>query len=71
MPPFPFAEARRIIDEDIGLDVFARLDEKPLACASIAQVHGALLRTGREVVVKVRRPGIEDRSRSTWSCSAL
>lgn len=60
VPPFPFAEARRIIDEDIGLDVFARLDEEPLACASIAQVHGALLRTGREVVVKVRRPGIEE-----------
>ena len=59
VPPFPFAEARRIIDEDIGLDAFARLDEQPLACASIAQVHGALLRTGREVVVKVRRPGIE------------
>src|SRR5215218_42334 len=57
--PFPFEEARRIIDEDIGLDLFARLDEKPLACASIAQIHSGLLRTGREVVVKVRRPGIE------------
>lgn len=55
VPPFPFEEARRIIDEDIGLDVFARLDEEPLACASIAQVHGALLRTGRDVIVKVRR----------------
>jgi len=57
--PFPFEEARRIIDEDIGLDLFARLVEKPLACASIAQIHSGLLRTGREVVVKVRRPGIE------------
>src|SRR5215211_3393773 len=56
--PFPFEEARRIIDEDIGLDLFARLDEKPLACASIAQIHSGLLRTGREVVVKVRRPGV-------------
>jgi len=60
VPPFPFAEARAIIDEDIGLDAFARLDEEPLACASIAQVHGGLLRTGREVVVKVRRPGIKE-----------
>jgi ubiquinone biosynthesis protein len=60
VPPFPFAEARRIVDEDVGLDLFSRLDEEPLACASIAQIHGALLRTGREVVVKVRRPGIED-----------
>jgi ubiquinone biosynthesis protein len=58
--PFPFEEARRTIDEDIGLDVFSRLDEEPVASASIAQIHGALLRTGREVVVKVRRPGIED-----------
>ena len=60
VPPFSFAEVREIVDEEIGLDVFARLDEEPLACASIAQVHGALLRTGREVVVKVRRPGIEE-----------
>jgi ubiquinone biosynthesis protein len=58
--PFPFDEARRIVDEDIGLDVFSRIDEEPLASASIAQIHGALLRTGREVVVKVRRPGLEE-----------
>ncbi|HEY8104264.1 MAG TPA: AarF/UbiB family protein [Gaiellaceae bacterium] len=60
VPPFPVEEARRIVDEEIGLDEFSRFDEQPLACASIAQIHGALLRTGREVVVKVRRPGIED-----------
>ena len=59
VPPFPFAHVREIVDEDIGLDDFARIDDEPLACASIAQVHGALLRTGREVIVKVRRPGIE------------
>jgi ubiquinone biosynthesis protein len=58
--PFPFDEARRIVDEEVGLDAFARLDEEPVASASIAQIHGALLRTGREVVVKVRRPGIEE-----------
>jgi predicted unusual protein kinase regulating ubiquinone biosynthesis (AarF/ABC1/UbiB family) len=58
--PFPFAEAKEVIGADIGLDVFARLDETPLASASIGQIHGALLRTGREVVVKVRRPGIEE-----------
>ena len=60
VPPFPFEEARRVIDADIGLDAFSRLDEEPLACASIAQIHAGLLRTGREVVVKVRRPGIEE-----------
>ena len=60
VPPFPFADAERIIAAEIGLEHFARLDEQPLACASIAQIHGGLLRTGREVVVKVRRPGIEE-----------
>jgi predicted unusual protein kinase regulating ubiquinone biosynthesis (AarF/ABC1/UbiB family) len=59
VPPFSFEDVREIIDADIGLDAFARLDPEPIACASIAQVHGALLRTGREVVVKVRRPGVE------------
>ena len=58
--PFPFDQAREIIDEEIGLEIFARLDEEPIASASIAQIHGGLLRTGREVVVKVRRPGIVD-----------
>ena len=48
-----------MIDADIGLHHFARLDSEPLASASIAQVHAALLKDGREVVVKVRRPGIE------------
>ena len=60
VPPFSFDEARRIIDADVGLEVFSRLDTEPLACASIAQIHGGLLRTGREVVVKVRRPGIKE-----------
>src|SRR5215213_7673859 len=60
VPAFPFEEARRVIDEDIGLDEFARLDEQPTASASIAQIHGALLRSGRDVVVKVRRPGIDE-----------
>ena len=58
--PFPFEEARRTIDEDVGLDAFTRLDEEPVASASIAQIHSALLRSGRDVVVKVRRPGIEE-----------
>ena len=58
--PFPVEEARRVVDEEIGLDEFARFDDEPLASASIAQIHGALLRSGRAVVVKVRRPGIEE-----------
>lgn len=60
VPPFPFAEARAVIDRAIGLEHFARLDEEPIASASIGQIHGALLRTGREVVVKVQRPGLKE-----------
>jgi predicted unusual protein kinase regulating ubiquinone biosynthesis (AarF/ABC1/UbiB family) len=56
--PLPFAPLRAAIAEDVGLEPFASIDEEPLASASIAQIHAALLKTGREVVVKVRRPGI-------------
>jgi ubiquinone biosynthesis protein len=57
VPPFPFAEVERVVREDAG-DAVAQLDPEPLAAASIAQIHAALLSDGREVVVKVRRPGI-------------
>jgi len=59
-PPLPFSAVEPVIAQDIGLDVFSRIDPEPLASASIAQVHRALMRDGRDVVVKVRRPGIED-----------
>jgi predicted unusual protein kinase regulating ubiquinone biosynthesis (AarF/ABC1/UbiB family) len=58
VPALPFAPLREAIDEDLGLEQFASIDEQPLASASIAQIHAALLKSGREVVVKVRRPGI-------------
>ncbi|TMM24576.1 MAG: AarF/ABC1/UbiB kinase family protein [Actinobacteria bacterium] len=57
-PPVPFEQIEETIVADLGADVFARIDAEPLASASIAQVHGALLEDGREVVVKVRRPGV-------------
>lgn len=61
VPPFPGEEARSIIE--LALDkpvseLFATFDLQPLASASIAQVHAATLPDGREVVVKVVRPGI-------------
>jgi ubiquinone biosynthesis protein len=59
VPPVPFEEIRAVIAQDVPDDVFARLDPEPLATASIAQIHSALLSSGREVIVKVRRPGIE------------
>jgi predicted unusual protein kinase regulating ubiquinone biosynthesis (AarF/ABC1/UbiB family) len=58
VPPAPFEQIRPVIDGDLGPDVFIRLDPEPLATASIAQIHAAILKDGREVVVKVRRPGV-------------
>ena len=63
VPPFEFEKAKLIIERDIGkpLDEFFReFNEKPLASASIGQVHKARLRTGEEVVVKVQRPGVRE-----------
>jgi ubiquinone biosynthesis protein len=58
VPPVAFAEIETVIRAELGADVFARIDPEPLATASIAQIHSALLTNGREVVVKVRRPGV-------------
>jgi ubiquinone biosynthesis protein len=58
VPPVPFAPIREVIARELGLEHFAWIDEEPLASASIAQIHRALLVSGRDVVVKVRRPGI-------------
>jgi ubiquinone biosynthesis protein len=62
VPPFPGAEARRIIEKALGAStdtLFTEFDETPLASASIAQVHTATLPDGKRVIVKVLRPGIE------------
>ena len=59
--PFPGTEARAIVEQALQkpvTELFQRFDESPLASASIAQVHGAQLFDGTEVVVKVLRPGI-------------
>ncbi len=63
VPPEPFAAVRRTIEEDLGrplADVFSSFDRRPLASASIAQVHVATLRTGERVVVKVQRRTVAD-----------
>ncbi|HVC16680.1 MAG TPA: ubiquinone biosynthesis regulatory protein kinase UbiB [Rhodanobacter sp.] len=60
--PFAGSAARTIVESELKFPIghlYARFDETPLASASIAQVHAATLHDGREVVVKVLRPGID------------
>ncbi len=62
VPAFPSEQARTIIEKSYGKsvsEVFQQFEDAPLASASIAQVHAARLHDGREVVVKVVRPDIE------------
>jgi ubiquinone biosynthesis protein len=62
VPPFPGSEARTQIEAAFGHPIEQELDdfeETPMASASVAQVHAATLKNGKQVVVKVLRPGIE------------
>ncbi len=62
VPPFPGAVARAMIEHAYGEPLDKRLcafEETPLAAASIAQVHAAKLADGRDVIVKVLRPGMK------------
>jgi ubiquinone biosynthesis protein len=61
VPPFPFKEVKIQVEAGLGQsldDLFSEFAEKPLASASMAQVHAAKLQDGTDVVVKVQRPGI-------------
>jgi ubiquinone biosynthesis protein len=61
VPPFPAAQARALVEKAYGRpldEVFARFEAEPVASASIAQVHFAVLKSGREVAVKVLRPNM-------------
>lgn len=61
--PVPFEAIRDVFEQELGVrmsKVFAEFDPVPLGCASLAQVHRAVLRDGREVAVKVQRPDIAE-----------
>ncbi len=61
---FPYEKVEEIVSSELGLPVsrlFTFFDKTPLAAASLAQVHQAILPDGRSVAVKVQRPGIRDR----------
>ncbi|HET6764613.1 MAG TPA: AarF/UbiB family protein [Longimicrobiaceae bacterium] len=62
--PFPGEEVEQIVISELGVRLskaFSRFDREPLAAASLGQVHRAALRDGREVAVKIQRPGVRER----------
>lgn len=61
--PISYDQVKQIVESEINTSIstaFTDFSEKPLASASIGQVHKATLRSGKEVAVKVQRPGIRD-----------
>jgi len=64
--PFSFADVERIVEQELGVRIskaFESFEATPLAAASLGQVHRAMLRDGREVVVKVQRPNVDEQVR--------
>ena len=62
--PFSFAEVEQIVTAELGVRIskaFSEFESTPVAAASLGQVHRARLRDGRQVAVKVQRPGIRER----------
>lgn len=63
--PFGYDEVESLVSSELGVrlaSLFPRFDNTPLAAASLGQVHRATLRDGRDVVVKVQRPGIREQA---------
>jgi predicted unusual protein kinase regulating ubiquinone biosynthesis (AarF/ABC1/UbiB family) len=73
-PPMPFETVRMVIERELGRPtdaVFAWIGERPMAAASIGQVHAAHLHDGREVVAKVQYPGVAEAIRSDLANTEL
>ncbi|MDO8511516.1 MAG: AarF/UbiB family protein [Nanoarchaeota archaeon] len=63
VPPFSYSKVKSIIEGDLQKPLnklFSSFDKKPLASASMAQVHRAVLKSGRKIVVKVQRPNLKE-----------
>ncbi len=62
LDPFPTAQAKRILQEDLGTvsSLFQSFEDKPVAAASIAQVHLAVTAEGKKVAVKIMRPSVRE-----------
>ncbi|HEX4109941.1 MAG TPA: AarF/ABC1/UbiB kinase family protein [Solirubrobacteraceae bacterium] len=66
-PPLPWAQVERVLHEEWGeppARMLADVDPQAIACASIGQVHRAVLRDGREVALKIQYPGIDSAVRA-------
>ncbi len=66
VPPYPFDQIKNVVEHELNSplnEIFLEFDEKPVASASIAQVHRAKLKDGTMVAVKVQRPDIIDQIR--------
>lgn len=64
VPTFDFKEAKKIIEDEIGQpvqEVFQSVEEKPIASASLSQVHFAVLKSGEKVAIKIQRPDIKSK----------
>jgi len=63
VPPIPYEEAEQVVESELGArmsKLFESFEREPLGTASLGQVHAAVLRGGRDVVVKVQRPNIRE-----------
>jgi len=72
-PPMDAALAHRVLSAELGpeVEMFATFDDEPIAAASIGQVHRAVLRDGRDVVVKIQYPGVAEAIRDDLANTEL